>query len=155
MTQNIVSRCNGLGDGNSPAVVVGNQLVRCPCAWFSSVADQSTFIDLDEFQISFGDVRAVAVAIGKVGDNGAVMAVGPCSPLELDGATSGNWSRECSRGGTLMADNIGVGILGAVNEAEIGCSSCPANNSWWVRFIGELSDNISRIAKKYSHVSRR
>lgn len=146
MAQNIVSRCDGVRDCYSPAVVGGDKLVGSPCAWDGGVVDQTTLINLDEVQRGLIHGRTVAIAVGEIGDNRTVMAIGPCGPLELDSASCSNRGRNRSRCGILVADNVWVGILSGIDESQVCCSSCPPNDSWWVGLVGELIHNVSGVA---------
>lgn len=92
MTNDIVSRSDIGWDGSSPGVVVGNHLVGSPGSGNGGVVNQSTLVNLEEFKSGLVNSSTVSVAVGKVGDDWAVMGFGPDSPLEINGVTSGNFS---------------------------------------------------------------
>lgn len=145
VAHNVVSRSDGIRDCHSPAVVGGDKFVGSPCTWSTGVVDQTTLVNLDKVQLSLVHSRAVAIAVGEVGDNGAVMAVRPWAPLELDSASCSNWSRNRSRCGVLVADNVWICILRRIDKSQVGCSGCPPNDSWWVGLVGELIHKVSRV----------
>lgn len=146
VAQDIVSRCDSGRDFYSPAVVGGDELVGSPCSWDGVVVDQTTFLYLDKVQLCLVHGRAVAIAVGEIADNGTVVASGPCSPLELDSASCGNWSRNRTGYGIPVADDVCTGVLSGIDESQVCCSGCPPNDSWRVGLVRELVHEISRVA---------
>ena len=65
-----------------------DKLVRGPLVG-GGVEDTSA-IELEELEALLLSSAAVAIALGQVVQNGAVVRLGPGVPLELDGATSGD-----------------------------------------------------------------
>ena len=74
VTEDVVAIGDVAGDGDSAAVVVGNEVVSGPGTRLSGVADQTTLVDLEEFQGSLVNIGTVAITVGHVGDDGTVVA---------------------------------------------------------------------------------
>jgi len=111
MTSDIVAWLDSLWDDGGPAVVVRNELVRSPSARDSGVVDETDGIDLEELQVCLCHTFARAVAVGKIGDDRAVMRVRPWGPLELNRVSGSYGSRGLTRCGTEMADDLWCGVV--------------------------------------------
>jgi hypothetical protein len=106
VTEDIVAGCDVGWYGHGPAVVRRNELVAGPGAWWRSVVDQTTLVDLEELERGLVHICTVAVARGEVVEDRAVMAIWPWRPLQLDGVTSGDFCCQSARFGTLVADDV-------------------------------------------------
>lgn len=145
MAEHVVARLDRAGDRHSPAVVVGNQLVRRPGPRHIGVVDQARLIDLEEFERRLVDCGAVTVAFGQVVNHRAVVAVRPGGPLELDFAAGSNGRRECAWSAVLVADDVWLGVFAAVDEAQVGGRGGPSDDRWGVGLIGELVHDVAGI----------
>ena len=85
VTEDIVPRCHAFGNRDGPGVVGGKEFIGGPSTRHGCVFDETFLIDLGEFERGFIDRAAVAVAVGQVVHDGAVVGFGPLGPLELDG----------------------------------------------------------------------
>lgn len=92
MTSDVVSRSEIGWDSSGPGVVVGNHLVGSPGSGNSGVIYQTSFVNLEEFKSGLVNGSTVSVAVGKVGDDWAMMGLRPDSPLEINAITSGDLS---------------------------------------------------------------
>jgi hypothetical protein len=66
VAKNIVSRSNISWNGDSPGVVVGNELIRGPCTGGGRIIDQSHSINLEELQFGLVNSLAVSITAGEV-----------------------------------------------------------------------------------------
>lgn len=80
VAKDVVARGERLGDGDSPLVAVGDELVRGPLVG-TGVEDTSAG-KLEEAEAGLVGLAAVARALGEVVDNGTVVGLGPGVPLE-------------------------------------------------------------------------
>ena len=129
-----------------PAVIVGNQLIRCPCSRRGSISDETCLIDLEEFESGFIDRRAISIAVRKVIDDRAVMRIRPGVPLHHNRSAGFDRSGELSIGGTPMADDVTAGEGTWSNKSKIGCSLSPADGSRGVGFVRVLGHKVSSVA---------
>lgn len=127
VTENIVTSGDGAGDSHSGAVVGSNELVTCPCTGDVSVVDQTGLGDLEKLEGCLVDHGAVAIAVSHVGNDRAVVALGPVSPLQLDRATGLDLGGDRTRSGFLVANNVGASVARAVDVAEVGGLFTPSN----------------------------
>jgi hypothetical protein len=127
VTENVVTSGNGARDGHSAAVVGGNEIVRCPFTRDVAAIDQTSLIDLEELEGGLVDLGAVTLAVGHVGDDRAVVALGPLSPLQLDGTTGLDLCGDRTGAGLLVTDNVGARVAGGVDEAKVGGSLSPSD----------------------------
>jgi hypothetical protein len=141
VAEHVVASLDGAGDSNRPTVVVAPQVVGGPGAR----TDETSLIDLEELQGGLVDGRAVAIAVGQVGDNGAVVALSPLAPLQLDAATSLDRSRDGTGPGILVADDVRRGVRRTVNVAQVGGSVRPGNSRGRAAHVGVLANQISTI----------
>lgn len=146
VAQDVVAGGDAAGDGDGPAVVVGDEVVRRPGARRARVVDQALLVDLEELQRRLVDRRAVAVARRQVRDDGSVVAVRPWRPLQLDGAAGGHGG--CQRCGRRIpvADDVRALVSCAVDEAQVGGGRGPADDGGWVGFVGERVDDVPAVA---------
>lgn len=129
VTSDVVAWCNVAWDGRGPGVVVGNQLVRGPGAWNGGVADKSTLVDLEPLQSGFVGILTFGRALGKVGDDWAVVAVWPDSPLEGDLATSLDWGVGTSGGSVQVADDVRASVVGDETVGQV-VRDGPTDDGW-------------------------
>lgn len=91
VTENVLTRSKGLGDGDGPGVAIGDQVVRGPVLGGGVV--QALLVDLEEREVAGGGLGAVVtVAPRHVVEDGTVVRLGPGVPLELNLATSSDLS---------------------------------------------------------------
>ena len=118
VAEHVVPRRDARGDSDSPAVVVGDQLIGCPRTREWIVVDQADTVDLVELQGGFVDRGAFSVAVSKVVDDRAVMTLWPSSPLELDFPPGFDRGRCLTWGGAQMADDLWGSVVVWVDEAS-------------------------------------
>lgn len=127
VTHHIVARLDAAGDGNSVAVVVADEVVGGPGTRNIAVIDQTSSVDLEEFEFGLVNGRAVTVAVSKVGDDRTVVRLGPLSPLQLNLTTSLDRGGDGTGLAILVADDVAAGVGGAINEAIISGILIPAD----------------------------
>ena len=84
MSQDVITRCNRRWDGDCPGIIRLSQLVRTPeacCSWTGRFAQQTNGVDFVEFEGCFVDCVALAVAVGEIVENGAVVRYRPLRPF--------------------------------------------------------------------------
>jgi hypothetical protein len=145
VTEDVVTGRDAAGDSDSAAVVVADQVVRSPGTRDAAVIDETSLVDLEELQSGLVDGRAVAIAVGQVGDDRAVVRLGPLTPLQLDATTGLDGSRDGTRLSTLVADDVRRGVRRAVNEAQVGSSVRPTNSLGRAALVGVLSNEITTV----------
>ena len=145
VTENVVASGDGAGDGDSGAVVVGNELVSCPLAGGVAAVDQTGLGDLEELEGGLVGLGAVAIAVGHVGDDRAVVALGPLGPLQLDLTTGLDLSGDRTRGGFLVANNVGAIVAAAVDEAEVGSLLSPSNVLGHLGHVGVAVHEVATV----------
>jgi len=112
MASNVVPRGDARGDVHRPAVVVGNELIGTPGPTAGRARNQTNCVDLEEVEACFvHGLTGSITTICEVCDDWPVVAVGPWSPLELDGATSGDSGMGIRILGVQMADDVWAGIV--------------------------------------------
>lgn len=157
VTENVVSSGDGAGDGDSSAVVVGNELVGCPLAGDVAVVDQTSLGDLEELEGGLVDLGAVAITVGHVSDDRAVVALGPLGPLQLNLTTGLNLGGDRTRGGLLVANNVRASVAAAVDEAEVGSLLSPSDVGGHLRHVvvavHEEAAVVSTINNSTRHVT--
>lgn len=145
VAQDVVTSLEGRGNGHSPAVVVGDQVVSGPGSGDFSVADEAALVDLEELKVSLGDIGAVTVAVGKVSQDGTVVAGRPVSPLKLNSTTGLDVSGDSTRLSALVADDVRVRVFRAVDEAKVSGCGRPGNGLRRVTLIGVGGDDVSSV----------
>ena len=84
VTEDIVSS-NDIGrDGASGGVVVGDQSIRGPRAGAHGPADQTGGADTEEVERGLVGIGAVTGAQCQIAQNGTLVGLWPCSPLNGD-----------------------------------------------------------------------
>ena len=151
VAEDVVAGRDALGDRDSPAVVVGDQLVGSPGAWGSCIVDKPTGADLEKLELRLVNVSAAPRALGQIIQNGAVMAVGPWRPLQFDDIASGNFGRGAGWSGVQMTNNVFRCVVVWVDEAIAQVlRNGPADHdrwrihileAWAVAFIELASDD--------------
>lgn len=116
VAEDVLARSDAGGDGGDPGVVVGDHVGGSPGL---AVNVETTGINLDELKGLLVDGGAVIAAVGKVGDDGALVRVGPGGPLNVDVLTGSNSGVGLSVGSTLVADDVGVGVGRGGDEAVV------------------------------------
>ena len=100
-----------------------DELVRGPLVG-GSVEDTSA-IELEELEALLLSLGAVALALGKVVQHGAVVRLGPGVPGEGKVAASVDLDGGLARSSFLVADDVGVAERVRLNEAcELIVRSC-------------------------------
>jgi len=99
VAQDVVARGEGLGDVDGPLVAVGDQLVGAPGV--GGGVDDARRGELEEGQALLVGGGAVALALGQVVDDGAVVGLGPGVPLEGHGAAGSDGDGGLAGGGFL------------------------------------------------------
>jgi hypothetical protein len=151
MTEDVVAGLDGTGDSDGAAVVVADQVVGSPGTRDAAVIDETSLVDLEELQSGLVDGGAVAIAVGQVGDDRAVVRLGPLRPLQLDAATCLDGSRDGSILGTLMTDDVRRGVRRAVNETQVGSSFGPTNGLGRAARVRVLRNEISTVIGAINH----
>lgn len=153
VTEDIVSIRNVAGDSDCATVVVGDEVVRGPCTWNIIVVDQASLINLEELQGSFVNVRTVSVAVSHVGNDWAVVARWPRSPLQLDRATGSDRGLQRSGLSIFVANDVGIGVFRSVDVAQIGLVLGPGNELRRVTLVGVFGDDITAVVGIINHDS--
>ena len=131
MAKDIVSGGDAGGNGDCPAVVVGNQLVRCPYARYRGVVDKTNTVNLHELEFGLINVLAWPIAVGQIIDDRTVVARRPRGPLQTDLASCNDWGLSLSRSCSQMTDNIGIRIVLWANEAIAQVLwNTPTDHNW-------------------------
>jgi len=132
VTEDVFAWCDARRDCDDPGVVVGDHLVRCPGARWAAAVNETGFVNLVELELGLVDGSAVVAAGGKVVQHRAMMGLGPDSPLELNSVSSSNGHVGAARGRSLVADDVGRGVV--ADEAVVNVfRGRPASNDWrWV-----------------------
>jgi hypothetical protein len=151
VAQNVVARLDAAGDRDGAAVVVGNELVRGPGARDGVVCDQPALVDLEELELRLIDRGAITVAVGQVGNDGAVVIGWPVGPLQLHRASGCDRGFQGTRLCILVADDVGVGVLGAIDIAIIELILGPRNDLGRVILVRVQVDKISAIVVAVDH----
>jgi hypothetical protein len=99
VTQDVVARGEGLGDVDGPLVAVGDELVGAPLV--GGGVDDTRRGELEEGEGLLVGGGAVALALGEVVDDGAVVGLGPGVPLQGHGAAGGDGDGGFAGGGFL------------------------------------------------------
>lgn len=84
-------------------------------------------IDLEELESCFIDSAAGAVAGGKVVDDRSLVRGGPGGPFHCYGAAGGDGGCCFGVGCGFVTDDVGSGVCGRGDEAEICCIFGPAD----------------------------
>jgi hypothetical protein len=145
VAEDVVTGLNAAGDGDSAAVVIADQVVGGPGAGNGGVINEATLVDLEELQGGLVDRGAVAIAVGQVGNDGAMVRLGPFSPLELDAATGLDRGGDGTGLSTLVADDVRRSIRRAVDVTQVSGSIGPANGVGRAGLVGVLSNQISTV----------
>lgn len=145
----VVSISNRLGDGSFPGVSVGDQLVRRPFFTF----DVARLLNLEPLQGGLVGIGAIAIALGHVGDDGAVVALWPFSPVPCNGTTSSNICSNSTGLGLLVTDDVRVRVVVSVHEAQISGTVRPTNGVRWAVSVRVFVNQISTEAVRLTLVS--
>lgn len=123
VAEDVVSGLDVGGDLDAHAEVVLEELVVRPEAGASPAGaelDLALLLDLEPLEGVLVGVGAVAAAVGEVVDDGAVVALGPCVPLQLNiGASSDGGALLGTGGAEVAADIIALELVGR-DEAQVG-----------------------------------
>ena len=114
-----------LGHGDGPRIVVVDHLLRCP--FLRAVVD-SGLVNLGPEELGLVDGRWRAAVGRDVGQHGT-QAVGPCCPLELDGAAGADGSSDAAWGRVYVAVDVLCSEFVGLYEAEVGGFLVPVNVS--------------------------
>lgn len=148
VTHHVVSSRDRVRNSHRPAVSGIDQLIRSPGSGNIAIIDKADGVDLEEFQLGLVDGAAVSVAGCEVCDDGAVVRLWPLSPLDVDVGTGLDFGGECGVLAIAVADDVWVGILGAVFKAEIGGGGGPADAVWGAIHVGVLIDDVASVARR-------
>lgn len=115
VAQDVAACGERAGDLDVPRVTVGDQGVRGILAGHNGAVDQTGLLDLEEVE-GPGGRGAVAVDLGEVVDDRAVVGLGPGVPLQLEGVArlDGDGSAAWLR--ALVAGNVRSAKLGGLDE---------------------------------------
>ena len=128
VAQDVVPGSQVAGDGDLPLVAVADELVRRPDA-----VGQALLGNLEPLEAALVGAGAAPAAAGQVVDDGTLVRIGPCVPLEGDGLAGTDRNVRLSRRGLLVADDIrGAGRVG-LNKTKILLRGPPA---WESRRVG-------------------
>lgn len=136
VAQHIVAWGDARGNLHQPGTRIREQHVGGPGSRVGSV-QVAHLVDLEELEGGLVHRLAVAIAVGKIIQDGPLVRVGPLH-CPLDGNRVTGVDGRVTPGGRsiLVADNIArlVGI--GRDEAVVGVSSCPAYYDRRVGFVG-------------------
>ena len=113
VAEHVVTRGERGRDSHAPRVVVGDHLVGRP------VVGEANAVDLDPLERGLVGGRALAIALGDVGEHGTDVAFGPLGPLEVDLAAGLDGAGGGGCLGVLVADDVGVGVGVGGDEAVV------------------------------------
>lgn len=147
VAEDVVASGDAAGDGHGPAVVVGDQVVGGPGTGGTAAIDETALADLEPLEGGLVDGRAVAVAAGEVVDDGAVVALGPLSPLQLNLSSGLDRSRELGVLGILVADDVGVGVAVGLDEAQVRGLLRPSDNIRGAGVVRVVVDQVSSVVR--------
>lgn len=119
MAQDIIAGSDALRDLNRPSLARGEELIGRPMAGLRVPGYEAFLVDLVEFQGCFVYGRTLPIAVGEVIDDGAVVGVWPCIPLELHASACGYFDGGLAWGGSFVADDVGIGVCFWEHEAVI------------------------------------
>lgn len=86
MTEDIVSRCDAVRDGDGPAVVICDQLVRGPRAWRRGIIDETTLVDFEELECRLVNIGTATRTLGQIIHDWPMVRLWPFCPLQLNSA---------------------------------------------------------------------
>lgn len=133
VAEDVVAGGKGLGDGGGPGVVVGNEVGGSPRLGADVVAG---LVDLDPLEGRLVGGRALAGALGHVGEDGAEVGFGPGGPQEVDLAAGGDGGGDGSGLRVLVAVDVGRLVAGAVDEAVVEVLGVPADGLGHLLAVG-------------------
>ena len=147
VAQNVVAVLDGLWDRDVPrAVGLAEDIIRPPPGFAAADAELQLahLLDLEELQLGLVDGGAVAVAGCQVGDDGSVVRLGPCRPVQVDDAAGGDRGGGLLRvGGVDGADNVGAVDGAAVDGTQVGVPRGPADGA----LVGDPGGNGGIVAR--------
>ena len=125
MTEDVLAGSKRLRNGDGPGVVLADHLDGSPLAVLVAVG-----IDLGPLEGGLVNGGDVAVVRSNVCDDGTDVGLGPCVPVELDGASGGDLGHGVGRTlgrGVLVADDVGLAEGVRLNEAIVEILGVPAH----------------------------
>lgn len=143
VAQDIVSGSNIAGDGDGPAVVVGDQVVSGPGAGSFTAINETLLVDFEELQGGLVDLGAVTIAVSHVGDDRTMVTLRPFRPLQLNLFASTDLSRDGTGFGALGANDVRVGVV--IDEAQVSGLSGPSDGVRGVVGVSIGGDNVSPV----------
>lgn len=140
VTEDIVTRSDGLGNFDHPAVVVLDQLVITPGTRNIRVVHQANAVDLEELERGLVNRFAALTAVGQIVHDGTVVRVGPFGPLNVDAVTCLHSNVALGVRRVLVADNVGRGVIFRADEAVAGVGSGPSGDNRRIGHVRERGD---------------
>lgn len=148
MTHDILASSNRVGNSHRPAVSGLNQLVCCPGTRGLTTINKTNGVDLEEFQLGLVNGATITIAGGKVCDDGAVVRVGPLSPLNVNVGSSLDICGEGCVLAVSMTDDIRVRKLGSILKAQISGGGGPSDALGWAVLVGVFIDKVTSVTKE-------
>ena len=146
VAQDVVARRDVGGDLDHPAEAVVDELVGGVVARAGGRVDQALLADLEELERRLLDGLAVGVAARReVVEHGALVALRPAVPLEVDAVTGRDRSVPPGILGAPVADNVRAAVGLGTDEAQVGGVVGPADDGGRVGLVGELGDVVALV----------
>lgn len=124
--QDVLAGADAGGDFDSPRVAVGDELISSPSSGVRS-GNMTRLRNLSERETALVDRATVAVAGGKIVDDGAFVRFRPGIPLKGDGTTGCYDSMVTGWSSRLVADDVGAVEGVGFDETVVLVGSSPAN----------------------------
>ena len=125
-------------DLDEPGVVVGDQLVRRPGARSVGAVDETDLVDLEELERVLVDRLAAGGATAcEIVDDGALVGLGPCVPLNEDAVSGWYDGVALGVGGIPVANDVAGSKGLGTYEAVVGVGRSPAGHDGGVAHIRE------------------
>lgn len=148
VAEHIVAIFDGLWDRDVPRPIGLAKDIIGPSTSFAAANTKlqlAHLSNLEELQRGLVNGCAVAVAGRKVGDDGSVVRLWPCRPVQVNETACGDRGRGFLRvGGVDGADDVGAVDGAAVDWAQVGVPRRPADGTL-VGYPGCNSRIVSRV----------
>ena len=118
VAQDVVAGRDRAGNRGATCETVGNQRVGRPSSGIGA-RNESTSIELEELKAVLVYAAKVAVDLGKVIDNGTMVALGPCVPCKLNRSASCDLTPDSAWLSTPVTDAIRRGVAVRRDEAVV------------------------------------
>ncbi len=128
MSEYIVARSDRGRNRDRPGVVVGDEIVRFPEPRGRRTTNETSFLDLEEFQTHLVSFLTITSTLCHVVNDRSVMRLGPLVPLQINGGTRSDGGMDCTRRAILSTNDVAAAILAGRNESSVRGVICPSND---------------------------